>query len=73
MPDACPELLLAPSRAGAIELEVALGNIKRQYGSTLFTALVARHGDITGIWDRIVGDKHNEKLVRAGALLEALQ
>jgi phage replication initiation protein len=29
LPDACPELLLAFFRAGAIELEVALGNIKR--------------------------------------------
>jgi hypothetical protein len=50
-------------------LSAALDQVRRQFGSTLFTALHAHQGDMTAVWDLIVGDKHNERLVEAGVLL----
>jgi phage replication initiation protein len=56
-------------REPQIELEGALANIRRQYGSTLFTALAAHQGDFLRVWERIVGRKHNQTLIEAGVLL----
>jgi len=33
--------------------------MRAQYGNTLFTALVAYHGDIAAVWEKVVGRKHN--------------
>jgi hypothetical protein len=35
----------------------------------LYTALMAYGGDMTAIWDKIVGDHHSLPLVEAGVLL----
>jgi hypothetical protein len=43
--------------------------IRAQYGSTLFTALVAHHGDIGAVWEKIIGTKHNQRLLEEGVLL----
>lgn len=64
-----PARIVSPRRQGELALEAALSNIQRQYGSTLFTALVAYEGDMGRLLSRIMGDKHNEALVLAGALL----
>ena len=55
----------APQR----DLEAALAHIRSQYGSTLFTALAAHAGDVGAVWEKIVGYKHNEKLLAKGVLL----
>lgn len=69
LPNATPELILTPQRQGQLNLDLALANIQRQYGSTLYTALVAYGGDICAVWDKIVGDKLNAELVQSGALI----
>lgn len=51
------------------DLEAALQIMRHQYGSTLFTALAAHHGDVGAVWEKIVGVKHNENLLAAGVLL----
>lgn len=56
-------------RMPQLELAKALQWIQGQCGNTLFTALHAYHGDIGAVWDKIVGRKHNRKLVQAGVLL----
>lgn len=55
----------SPQRALAAMLEV----LREQYGSTLFTALVAHHGDIGAVWEKVVGTKHNQRLLQEGVLL----
>lgn len=50
-------------------MEVVLENIRLQYGSTLFTALVAYYGDIGAVWEKVCGREHNKDLVKAGVLL----
>ena len=55
-------------RAPQLDLAAALANVKLQYGSTLFTALAAYHGDIFRVWDQVLGDHHNEALLAAGVL-----
>lgn len=57
-----------PERAPQTDLRAALGWCREMYGNTLFTALVAAHGDIGAVWAQIVGKQHNEALVTAGAL-----
>jgi phage replication initiation protein len=65
-----PELLiLSRQRKIKTDLSVALFNIRRMYGKTLFTALAAYHGDVGAVWDRIVSDSHNERLLQDGVLL----
>lgn len=65
-----PTILQMPrDRGPRLDLALALANVRRQYGSTLFTALTAFHGDIGAVWDRIVGRRHNDALVRAGVLM----
>lgn len=51
------------------DLEAALSQLKHQYGTTLFTALMAHHGDISAVWEKIVGSKHNQALLQKGVLL----
>lgn len=50
-------------------LESMLRCIRGQYGDSLFTALVAHHGDIGAVWEKIVGSKHNQKLLAEGVLM----
>lgn len=70
LPDVeCDILMRRPERAPQTDLLAALANCRIQYGATLYTALRAYHGDITQVWDKIVGDKHSEALLQAGVLL----
>lgn len=62
-------LMRRPERAPQTELLAALENCRVQYGQTLYTALRAYGGDLTAVWDRIIGDRHNEALLAAGVLL----
>jgi DNA relaxase NicK len=65
----CDILQRRPERIPQMTLSAVLDQVQRQFGSTLYTALHAYQGDMTSVWDRIVGDKHNERLVEAGVLL----
>lgn len=62
-------LMRRPERIPRMELSVALETIRHQFGSTLFTALTAYHGDIGAVWEKIVGSKHNQALLESGVLL----
>ena len=62
-------LMRRPQRAPQLDLQAALDNCRIQYGSTLYTALRAYGGDLTAVWDKIVGDHHSESLIEAGVLL----
>lgn len=62
-------LVMRRDRGPAVELAIVLENIRRSYGPSLFTALTVAQGDIGAVWERIVGTKHNERLVKAGALM----
>lgn len=65
-----PEVLVMRRERGPqLDLALALENIRRMWGDTLYTALAAYDGDIGAVWDRIVGKKHNQNLLRAGVLL----
>lgn len=70
LPGVEPDVLMRrPERVPQAELSIALDTIRTQFGSTLYTALRAMDGDIGAVWDRIVGDKHNQRLLEAGVLL----
>jgi phage replication initiation protein len=43
--------------------------LRNQYGNTLFTALAAHDGDIGAVWSKVVGFKHNERLLEDGVLM----
>ena len=58
-----------PEREAQTSLATALENLRIQFGPTLYTALRAYHGDMTTVWDKIIGDHHNQPLVEAGVLL----
>jgi phage replication initiation protein len=62
-------LMRRPERAVQADLAAALENCRIQYGPTLFTALKAYHGDMTAIWDKIIGDHDSQPLLEAGVLL----
>lgn len=64
-----PRTICSQKKLAMSELDLALQHIKRQYGSTLYTALHAMDGDISALINRIVGDKHNTRLVEAGLFL----
>lgn len=69
MSDVEPEIMVnTRERVPQLHLADALHHIRTQYGRTLFTALVAYHGDIGAVWSKIVGAEHNLDLVRAGVL-----
>jgi DNA relaxase NicK len=65
----CDILKRRPEREPQLDLAVALENIRIQYGPTLYTALHAYHGDIGAVWEKILGDRHNQTLVEAGCLM----
>lgn len=65
----CDILMRRPERAPQLDLMAQLGNIRHQYGATLYTALMAHQGDMTAVWDQIIGDHHNEALLAAGVLV----
>lgn len=65
----CDILQRRPERAPQADLAVALENCRIQYGSTLFTALQAYHGDIGAVLDKVIGKTHNQALLEAGVLL----
>jgi phage replication initiation protein len=68
--DVKPEVFVQPREKGPQNsLASMLANVRRQYGSTLFTALMAHQGDIGAVWEKIVGHKHNDDLLAAGVLL----
>jgi phage replication initiation protein len=58
-----------PERAPQMDLAAALENCRIQYGATLFTALHAYHGDMGAVWEKILGQGHNQALLEAGVLL----
>lgn len=62
-------LMRRPERAPQSDLAFALENCRIQYGATLFTALAAYGGDMTAIWDKIIGNHHSQVLLDAGVLL----
>lgn len=69
LPDVEPLILVRPQDVASAELAKSLEGIRRQWGTTLFTALVVEQGDISAVWEKIVGDKHNDRLLKAGVLL----
>jgi phage replication initiation protein len=62
-------LMRRPQRAPQLDLQAALDNCRIQYGPTIYTALRAYGGDIGAVWDKIIGDHHNDALIEAGVLL----
>lgn len=62
-------LLRRPERAIQADLAAALENCRIQFGPTLYTALAAYQGDITAVWDKVVGKSHSQALIEAGVLL----
>jgi phage replication initiation protein len=65
-----PEVLkLSRDKQPQRRLASMLETMRSQYGNTLFTALVAYHGDIGAVWDKIVGTKHNQRLLEEGVLM----
>lgn len=58
-----------PEREPQTDLSTALENIRIQYGPTIYTALHAYRGDMTAVWDKIIGKDHNPNLLEAGVLL----
>ena len=68
--DVDPALLVNLRTAGPqTDLQQKLAACRRQYGSILFTAMHAYEGDISAVWQRIVGDRHSAELLEAGVLL----
>lgn len=65
-----PEIFVQRREQGPqLELKAALAQVRHQYGNALFTALAAYHGDMTAVWDQIVGTRHNNALLEAGVLM----
>jgi DNA relaxase NicK len=58
-----------PERECHLSLAAALENCRVQFGATLFTALAAYGGDMTAVWDKVIGDRHSQALVEAGVLM----
>lgn len=62
-------LMRRPERAVQATLAAALENCRIQYGPTIFTALKAYGGDMTAVWDKVIGDHDSQVLIEAGVLL----
>lgn len=62
-------LMRRKERVPQMSMAAALENCRIQFGPTLYTALRAYHGDMTAVWDKVVGDHHAEALIEAGVLL----
>lgn len=58
-----------PDREPQVSLAAALENCRVQFGPTLYTALMAYGGDMTAVWDKVVGREHSRPLLEAGVLL----
>ena len=58
-----------PALESQISLAAALENARVQFGPTLFTALHAYGGDMTTVWDKVIGNHHSQPLLEAGVLL----
>lgn len=58
-----------PDREPQTDLAVALENCRVQFGPTLYTAMMAYQGDMTAVWDKVVGKEHNRSLLESGVLL----
>ena len=58
-----------PEREIRVDLAVALENCRVQFGPTIYTALMAYGGDMTAVWEKIVGVNHCQRLLEAGVLL----
>jgi DNA relaxase NicK len=70
LPNANPAALKRrPEEDIQADLASALENCRIQYGPTIFTALMAYGGDMTAVWDKIIGDHHSQPLIDAGVLL----
>lgn len=70
LPGVVPDILeRRKERAPQTDLAVALENCRIQFGPTLYTALRAYHGDMTAVWDKVIGDHHSAALLEAGVLL----
>ena len=70
LPGIEPDILKRrPEREAQTSLSAALENCRVQFGPTLFTALHAYHGDMTTVWQKIMGEHHNQSLLEAGVLL----
>lgn len=63
---------LTAQRKAINQLDSALLEMRRQWGDVLFTALMVHEGDITAVWDKIVGAKHSAAML-AGGVLHALE
>jgi DNA relaxase NicK len=62
-------LMRRKERAPQSDLALALENCRIQFGPTLYTALRAYGGDMTAVWDKVIGDEHCHALIEAGVLL----
>lgn len=62
-------LIIRRPRKADVELQSALAACRAQWGDVLFTACTLLEGDIGAVWAQIVGQKHSERLLRAGVLL----
>ena len=70
LPGIEPDILKRrPEREAQTSLSAALENCRVQFGPTLFTALHAYHGDMTAVWQKIIGNHHNQPLLEAGVML----
>ena len=70
LPDVQADILQRrPEREIQADLAMALENCRIQFGPTLFTAMMAYQGDITAVWDKVVGNAHSRSLLEAGVLL----
>lgn len=58
-----------PEREAQTSLAAALENCRVQFGPTLYTALMAYQGDMTAVWDKVIGSHHSQPLLEAGVLL----
>lgn len=56
-------------RAPQADLAAALENCRIQFGPTLYTALMAYQGDMTAVWDKVIGSHHCQPLLESGVLL----
>jgi DNA relaxase NicK len=62
-------LMRRKEREPQTDLAAALANARIQFGATFYTALHAYHGDMTAVWDKIIGDGHAQHLIESGVLL----
>lgn len=68
--DAVPQLYVQRRERGPQrDLELALMQIRHQYGKTIYTAIQALGGDISALVGKLTASSHNETLLAAGVLL----